>query len=180
MNGTADDKYIHTVSLPVLTTLGASAGGVPLSFVVGVSDDNILRNNLLASPCIAADGSPHQVILVCDGLNVIAKLNLGLEQAENEWVVCMHQDVWLPADWDLMLTQQIQAAELRFGPIGVAGVYGVGEVIPANDTARPLGGTDRLGRRSRAGSQRWAWPAGKGRHARRAAAGRAPRYTFAV
>jgi hypothetical protein len=123
---------------------GLAPGVVPLSFVVGVSDEQILKKNFMASPCVAAAGSPHQVILVRDGLNVVAKLNHGLEQAENDWVVCMHQDVWLPAGWDIVLAQQIQAAELRFGPIGVAGVYGVGDVIRADDPAGPLG-AERIG-----------------------------------
>jgi hypothetical protein len=56
----------------------------------------------------------------------------------------MHQDVWLPAGWDLVLAQQIEAAELRFGPIGVAGVYGVGDVIRADDPAGPLS-AERIG-----------------------------------
>jgi Glycosyltransferase like family len=98
----------------------------------------------MASPCIAAGVSLHQVILVRDVINVVAKLNHGLEQAEIEWAICLHQDVWLPAGWDLMLAQQIQAAELRFGPIGVAGVYGVGDVIRADDPAGPLS-AERIG-----------------------------------
>ena len=117
---------------------------MPLSFVVGVSDNKILDTNFLTSPCLAGAGSPHQVILVRDGLNVIAKLRHGLEQAENEWVVCVHQDVWLPAGWDIALAQQIHEAELRFGPIGVAGVYGVGDVIPADEPGQPLG-AERIG-----------------------------------
>ena len=98
----------------------------------------------MASPCVTAVGSPHQVILVRDGLNVVAKLNRGLEQAEHQWAICVHQDVWLPAGWDLMLAQQIKAAEIWFGPIGVAGVYGVGDVIRADEPARKLG-AERIG-----------------------------------
>jgi hypothetical protein len=55
-------------------------------------------------------------------------LNFGLEKAESEWVVCVHQDVYLPKDWDKCLARQLREAERRFGQIGVAGVYGVGEV----------------------------------------------------
>ena len=39
---------------------------------------------------------------------------------------------------------QIQEAEERFGPIGVAGVYGVGEVIAPDDPSQPLG-AERIG-----------------------------------
>ena len=42
------------------------------------------------------------------------------------------------------LAQQIREAELRFGPISVAGMYGVGDVVPADDQARPLS-AERIG-----------------------------------
>ena len=96
-------------------------------------------------PCIAGPGSRHEVILVRNGPNVAAKLNLGLERAQNEWVVCIHQDVWLPAGWDLLFAHQLHQAELRFGPIGVAGVYGVGDAITPDQPARPLA-AERIGR----------------------------------
>ena len=40
--------------------------------------------------------------------------------------------------------QQLQEAERRFGPIGVAGVYGVGKAIAADDPGQPLG-AERIG-----------------------------------
>ena len=69
---------------------------------------------------------------------------MGLARAKHEWVVCAHQDVYLPEGWDRCLVQQIDEAERRFGPIGVAGVYGVGEVIAPADHARPLA-AERIG-----------------------------------
>ena len=65
-------------------------------------------------------------------------LNRGLERARHEWVVCVHQDVVLPEGWDRCLAQQLREAERRFGPIGVAGVYGVGEVIPPRQPGGPF------------------------------------------
>jgi hypothetical protein len=38
--------------------------------------------------------------------------------------------------WDRCLAQLFREAERRFGPIGVAGVYGVGEVIPPLEPGR--------------------------------------------
>jgi hypothetical protein len=145
MGGTADEKQMpRWTGLPVPATPDTTAGVMPLSFVAGVSDNEIMTNNLLASPCLTAAASPHQVILVRGGPNVGAKLNFGLEHARNEWVACVHQDVWLPPGWDLVLAQQIQAAELQFGPIGVAGVYGVGDVIARPDPTQPLS-AERIG-----------------------------------
>jgi hypothetical protein len=134
------EHLIQTNSRPNRSsrTIRTTAGAIPLSFVACTSDDEILRNNLMASPCIAEPGSPHQVIQVREGHQVGAKLNFGLEQARNEWVVCIHQDVWLPPGWDVRLTQEIHEAERRFGPIGLARVYGVGDVIARPDPTQPL------------------------------------------
>ena len=104
-------------------------GNVVLSFVVCVSDDEVLQANLLASPCLLP-GTPHEVILIKNCPSAADGLNLGLERANSRWIVLLHQDVFLPEGWDRRLVQQLQETERRFGPVGVAGVYGVG---PARD-----------------------------------------------
>jgi Glycosyltransferase like family len=96
-----------------------------LSFVACVSSQETLHANLLASACLHAD-SPHEVILVKNCPSAADGLNLGIERAKHDLVVCLHQDVWLPAGWDRRLCQQLEIALRQFGPIGVAGVYGVG------------------------------------------------------
>jgi hypothetical protein len=100
----------------------------PLSFVSCVSDDEVLQSSPLASPCLA-DGSPHEVILIKGCQAAADGLNLGIERARADWTVCLHKDVVLPAGWDQQLARQLSAAARRFGPIGVAGVYGVGPAI---------------------------------------------------
>ena len=107
----------------------ACYSAVPMSFAVCVSDDSVLKANLLASPCIAGRGSPHEVILIHKAPSAAAGLAMGLLKAKHERVVCVHQDVYLPRGWDGCVAEQLREAEQRFGPIGVAGVYGVGEVI---------------------------------------------------
>jgi hypothetical protein len=125
---------------PPVSPLGVtSSAATALSFVVGVTDIAILQNNFIASPCVADAGSPHEVILVRGGPNVTAKLSHGLEQAVHDWIVCIHQDVWLPPLWDLQVAQQIREAERLFGPVGVAGVYGVGDVAAADEFALAMG-----------------------------------------
>ncbi len=131
-----------------------------------MSDAAIATANALKSPCLQA-GSAHEVILVKNCPSAADGLNLGLERARNDWVVCMHQDVYLqyapwtpstlPADdtpppptdpsagrlpWDQALARQLLLAEDRFGPIGVAGVYGVGPAVEA--AASPLS-AERIG-----------------------------------
>jgi glycosyl transferase family 2 len=102
-----------------------------LSFVACVSDDELLQSNLLASPCLGHD-SPHEVILVRNCQSAADGLNPRLRQAKPKLIACIHQDVYLPQGWDRKLLDQLQAAERQFGPIGVAGAYGVGPAIRQN------------------------------------------------
>ncbi len=52
-------------------------------------------------------------------------LNVGIERANNTWVICVHQDVFLPPRPDHRLLDQLERATRQFGPIGVEGVDGV-------------------------------------------------------
>ena len=115
----------------------SSPSGCPLSFVACISDDELLQSNLLASPSLSQD-SPHEVILVKSCKIPADGLNLGLSRAKGGWVVCIHQDVALPSGWDHKLLEQLQAAERQFGPIGVAGVYGVGPAIQQSSLNQPF------------------------------------------
>jgi glycosyltransferase involved in cell wall biosynthesis len=115
---------------------------VPLSFVVCVSDSTLLQDNLLASPCLER-GSPHQLMTFLNPPSAAAGLNAGLDRAKHEWVVLVHQDVLLPPGWDRRVMGQIREAERRFGPVGVAGVYGIGDVD--DPEASPLA-AERIGR----------------------------------
>jgi hypothetical protein len=99
----------------------------PLTFVVCVSHESVLAANLMRSPCLAA-GSPHELIAVLQAPSAAAGLNAGRERAKHGVVVCVHQDVVLPHGWDARIVRQYRLAQRRVGPIGVAGVYGVGPV----------------------------------------------------
>jgi glycosyltransferase involved in cell wall biosynthesis len=115
-----------------------SSDVVPLSFVVCVSDDALLKANLLASPGVTGAGSPHEVFTINGAPSAAAGFAMGRQKARHDCVVFVHQDVLLPAGWDRCLAQQLHEAERRFGPVGVAGVYGVGEVIASGDLTQPL------------------------------------------
>jgi SAM-dependent methyltransferase len=104
----------------------ASAEDVALSVVACVSDEASLQANLLASPCLAG-GGPHEVMLARGCASAAEGLNAGIERARNPLVVLTHQDVYLPRGWPERLLRAYRQAETRFGPIGVAGVYGVVE-----------------------------------------------------
>ena len=92
-----------------------------LTFVACVSDEEILRANLLASPCLSPD-SVHEVILVTNCQNAADALNRGIARAWHEFVVCLHLDVYLSTGWDQTLIRQLDSAARQCGPIGVVGV----------------------------------------------------------
>jgi Glycosyltransferase like family len=111
-----------------MDALDPSGTGSSLSFVCCVSREDVLRSNLLASPCLGR-GSSHEVILVKNCPSAADGLNLGVARAAGEWVVGVHQDVFLPEGWDRRLAIQLRQAERRLGPVGVLGVYGVGHCL---------------------------------------------------
>ena len=111
-------------------------GAMPFTFVTCLSSGKVLDANLLASPCLCPGA--HELITIPSPASAADGLNSGLESAKYEWLVFVHQDVFLPFGWDLCLANQLREAEERFGPIGVAGVYGVGEVIEPVNPTQPL------------------------------------------
>ena len=150
------------------------------SFVACVSDMALLEANLLASPCLDA-GSPNEVIVVKGCPAAANGLKLAFEWARREWIACVHQDVFLPRGWDQLVTDQLKEAERRFGPIGVAGVYGVGEaIVPDEPDTAARRRTDWLGERPRPRAPRWARaPRARG-DARRDRAGHSSKFGPAV
>jgi hypothetical protein len=135
------------------------------SIVCCVSNEEVLRSNLLASPCLS-HGSNHELILVKNCPSAAHGLNFGLERATGEWVNGVHQDVFLPEGWDQQLLAQLREAERRFGPVGVAGVYGVGacgEFVPARpDSMLTRRAGIGLGETA-LGAQRSGWVVDRGR-----------------
>jgi SAM-dependent methyltransferase len=100
------------------------SANTPITFVVCVSNDDVLRANLLASPDLGV-GTIHQVILIHKCPSAADGLNFGLAQAQHEIVVAIHQDVYLPRGWCRRFIRQWNEAINQFGRIGVAGLYGV-------------------------------------------------------
>ena len=68
-------------------------------------------------------------------------LNLGLRRAKSDCVVCMHQDVFLPALGSAP-RGTTRGGRAAFGPSGVAGVYGVG---PAQEAQGSPLSAERIG-----------------------------------
>ncbi len=122
--------------------LRGERGGI--SFVVCVSDDVVLKANLLASPGLVGPSSPHEVILIHRGEQPLAlrATNMGLERARRANVLSsQHQDVLCSRGLGPggLTEQSPREAERRFGPIGVAGVYGVGAAVGLQSKGYTLG-----------------------------------------
>jgi Glycosyltransferase like family len=118
-------------------------GAVPISFVTCLSNREVFDSNLLASPTMAS-GTVHELIAVANCPSAADGLDVGLKRAKHEWVVWVHEDVLLPEGWDQCLANQLSEAERQFGSIGVAGVYGVGDILAPHDRAQPLA-AERIG-----------------------------------
>jgi hypothetical protein len=97
---------------------------VPVTFVACVNDDAQLDANLRRSPCLS-DSSPHELLVFRGCASAAEGLNAGIEQARNELVVLLHQDVYIPARWPARMVAQWRLAERRGGPMGIGGVFGV-------------------------------------------------------
>lgn len=115
----------------------------PLTFIACVNNDGVLRSNLLSSPCLRP-GSPHEVLLMKGYPNAAAGLNEGVARAKHDWVVCLHQDVYLPAGWPTRFLAQCRRAAEMHGPLGVCGVFAARGVGPARRFIGHVVHQDRL------------------------------------
>lgn len=99
----------------------------PISFVVAVNDQRELELNLLASP--VARSNRHQWILVDNGKNhrytSISKLYTdAARDARHDLLFFMHQDEYLPDDWEGCLFKalaELDGLDPQWGVLGAVG-----------------------------------------------------------
>ncbi len=108
----------------------------PFSVVCCVSDEEILSENLLRSPDLAA-GHPHELLLARRCRSAAEGLNWGLGRAQHRRVVCLHQDVYLPQGWFGRFQTEWDRAEATSAAVALVGLYGI---------ARRGGAPQRAGR----------------------------------
>ncbi len=97
------------------------------SVVTCVSDQDLLRKTLEAS-LKETHGAPVEFVAIDNSGNRYSApqaLNLGATRAQGEILVFLHQDVRLPPEWLMQLSEQIREVEESFGSWGVLGVFGV-------------------------------------------------------
>ncbi len=95
-----------------------------LAFVTGVNRLSELAKYLAASPCLQEGGLPwsahFNVSSAAQAFNAEAT-----SAAEVDWLVWVHQDVFLPAAWQENFTTQLHGALRSWPDLAVAGVYGI-------------------------------------------------------
>lgn len=96
-----------------------------VTFIVPVGDEDIFRTNFLSSPAIAGE-HPHQIIVQkgfrCSG----EAYNDGLDRAINDLIICAHQDVVLPVNWDHQFLARLdELNESQWVPTGIVGCIGI-------------------------------------------------------
>lgn len=96
-----------------------------LAFVCCVSQWSVFEARLLQSPCLQAGGWPLATYFNCksaaDAFNAI--LAAGASGAD--WLVWVHQDVYLPQGWDAQFLKAITTTQESYDNVAVVGVYGV-------------------------------------------------------
>ena len=106
-----------------------------LRFVTCATDTVVLAQRLLASPCLHR--GRHRLLVLFNARSAAEALDAALAQAPcGAWVVWVHQDVHLPADWDARFLAGLAQARRQDPTLAVAGVYGV---AGAGATARRAG-----------------------------------------
>jgi len=93
-------------------------------FVVCVNDPEVLRRRLLASPCLHGDTYGRNFFF--NAASAAAAFNGAMDSGPGaQWLIWVHQDVYLPKDWDARFMAEIRKAERSYRHLGVVGVYGV-------------------------------------------------------
>jgi SAM-dependent methyltransferase len=101
----------------------ADSPGFPISFIVPTNDRRTLGDNFACSP-IFRGNHPHQLILLENQASAAQAMTSGISRAEHDFVVYLHQDVYLPERWDAMFCRSVTEASRRIGQAGLYGVFG--------------------------------------------------------
>lgn len=117
------DVFQYVYSGKPLEELDPRADVIPMTIMYLQSNTEAATENLLASP-ILSGGTVHQIVALSATENFSAALNNGMELAENEIIVIVRENVYLPANWDRRVQSQLALAGI-LGNDWVCGIHGV-------------------------------------------------------
>ena len=123
--------------MPQLSTHKPSLG-----FVSAVSNFEVLRQQLMRSPCFQT--GQMALTIHANAASAAQAFNDALQSTRVDWLVWVHQDVYLPTDWEKRFVDQLLLATHRWPQVAVAGVYGVQD---RGDRAQHVGHVLDRGRR---------------------------------
>ena len=93
------------------------------TIVACVNNDDVLQKNLLLSPGLL-NGGRNQLALKRGFSAASVAYNSAIEEAENDIVIFVHQDVYLPDTWFTDLKRCLVSLEAAGANWGVLGCYG--------------------------------------------------------
>ena len=96
-----------------------------LAFVTCVSRLDVFERRLMASPCLRGDDWPLSAHWNCSSAAQAFNGAMQTGASGAQWLVWVHQDVFLPEGWDSRFVQALQQAQMQFPSMAVAGVYGL-------------------------------------------------------
>jgi hypothetical protein len=103
-------------------------GQESFTIVAAVNDMEVLERNLYLSPGIRDDGK-HQIIVKRNYRAASLAYNEAIEEARNEIILFVHQDVYLPEEWFMSLRGALSYFEKEKISWGVLGCYGTREEL---------------------------------------------------
>jgi hypothetical protein len=95
-----------------------------LTFVVAVNDDEVYKANLSASP-IFTEKNHFEVLMMKNYSSASKAYNAAIEQARNDLIVFIHQDIYLPEAWLSCFNKSLSYLDREEINWGVLGCYGV-------------------------------------------------------
>ena len=107
-------------------------------FVVAATEHEVLQRCVLASPLWNGDIPQPEVVWGAD--SAAAAFNPVMERLRTtgaaDWLIWVHQDVWLPPGWLQQWATQLRLGQSRWPQLAVAGVYGVLQTAQAGVALR--------------------------------------------
>ncbi|KFB67134.1 MAG: hypothetical protein CAPSK01_003497 [Candidatus Accumulibacter vicinus] len=96
----------------------------PLAFVVCASDAEQLQRRLLVSECLQS--RRYRLAVYFDSPSAARAFNEEMDHSTGEdWLVWVHQDVFLPDGWDRQFLAALAQADSLIPRLAVVGVYGI-------------------------------------------------------
>lgn len=95
-----------------------------ITFIVPVGSEDVFQKCFMSSPLFK--GESDFQILAQRGFKYAGEaFNHGLDKAASDLIVCVHQDVVLPATWAKRFLTSLESLESQAAPVGVVGCIGI-------------------------------------------------------